>query len=250
METSHLPAYDYRPGEGPTLVFLHSWGGAARTWQPVIERLPGRGTLAVEARGWGRSRSLPGLYTCGSSPRTRTTSSPTPGSASTSWWAIPWAEGGPARRRHAPGRAHRARARRARPAAAVTPEYRQALAKACETDETTAAARDTVLTATPLTEELKAQIVADSPRSRRTARSAPGQPGALLGKRRLPDHPPQRPPGAVGSTGRTRGDPPSGRIGRIEADDHAITHDSCGPASSDCGKCVGTASIRVPKILL
>jgi hypothetical protein len=63
METSHLPAYDYRPGEGPTLVFLHYWGGAARTWQPVIERLPGRGTLAVEARGWGRSRSLPGPYT-------------------------------------------------------------------------------------------------------------------------------------------------------------------------------------------
>jgi hypothetical protein len=118
METSHLPACDYRPGEGPTLVFLHYWGGAARTWQPVIERLPGRGTLAVEARGWGRSRSLPGLYTCGSSPRTRTTSSPTPGSASTSWWAIPWAEGGPARRRHASGRAHRARARRARPGAA------------------------------------------------------------------------------------------------------------------------------------
>lgn len=26
-----LPAYDHRPGTGPTLVFLHYWGGSART---------------------------------------------------------------------------------------------------------------------------------------------------------------------------------------------------------------------------
>jgi hypothetical protein len=29
----HLPAYDYRAGDGPKLVFLHYWGGAARTCQ-------------------------------------------------------------------------------------------------------------------------------------------------------------------------------------------------------------------------
>jgi pimeloyl-ACP methyl ester carboxylesterase len=58
-----LPIYDHRPGAGPTLVFLHYWGGAARTWRPVTDRLPGRAALAIEARGWGRSRKLPGPYT-------------------------------------------------------------------------------------------------------------------------------------------------------------------------------------------
>src|SRR5690625_923059 len=44
-------------GHGPlALVFLHYWGGTARTWQPVIAALPANlRKIALDARGWGRS---------------------------------------------------------------------------------------------------------------------------------------------------------------------------------------------------
>ena len=42
----------------PALVFLHYFGGAARTWQPVIERLAPRfRCLAIDLRGWGSSEA-------------------------------------------------------------------------------------------------------------------------------------------------------------------------------------------------
>lgn len=61
-ENQNLPVYGHQPGEGPTLVFLHYWGGSARTWERVVKRLPDRGVLAFDFRGWGRSRELPGPY--------------------------------------------------------------------------------------------------------------------------------------------------------------------------------------------
>ncbi len=66
-----LPVYDHRPGTGPTLVFLHYWGGSARTWDLVVDRLPDRAVLTVGFRGWSRSSGLPGPCTLGSSPTTR-----------------------------------------------------------------------------------------------------------------------------------------------------------------------------------
>jgi pimeloyl-ACP methyl ester carboxylesterase len=40
----------------PALVFLHYWGGSARTWRHVIEALaPEFRTVAIDQRGWGRS---------------------------------------------------------------------------------------------------------------------------------------------------------------------------------------------------
>ncbi len=62
FQQSSLPAYDRQNGEGPTLVFLHYWGGSSRTWQPVRERLADWDTFAIDHRGWGRSRSLPGPF--------------------------------------------------------------------------------------------------------------------------------------------------------------------------------------------
>ncbi len=57
--TQHrLPVHDHRPGAGPTLVFLHYWGGSARTWELVITRLTGRSTLSIDFRGWSRSSDL------------------------------------------------------------------------------------------------------------------------------------------------------------------------------------------------
>lgn len=162
----NLPAYDYRAGHGPALVFLHYWGGAARTWQPVIDRLPGRGTLSIEARGWGRSGELPGPYTleqlacdtrdviadAGVSDHVLVGHSM--GGKVAQLVAAARPEGLVGLVLVAPGPA--------RPAAAVTPEYQRALSHAYDTDETTAAARDIILTATPLRNDIKAQILADS----------------------------------------------------------------------------------------
>jgi pimeloyl-ACP methyl ester carboxylesterase len=43
-------------GEGsPTLVFLHYWGGSARTWRPVVRHLAASyRCVAYDSRGGGR----------------------------------------------------------------------------------------------------------------------------------------------------------------------------------------------------
>ena len=47
----------------PTLIFLHYWGGSARTWTPVIERLPASvRAIAINQRGWGGSRVVDGRF--------------------------------------------------------------------------------------------------------------------------------------------------------------------------------------------
>ncbi|MFF0000308.1 alpha/beta fold hydrolase [Streptomyces avermitilis] len=52
-----------REGDGPTLVFLHYWGGSHRTWRPVIELLsPARAFVSYDHRGWGESTQVPGPY--------------------------------------------------------------------------------------------------------------------------------------------------------------------------------------------
>lgn len=39
----------------PALVFLHYWGGSARTWDAVIARLPAPRSIVLNQRGWGGS---------------------------------------------------------------------------------------------------------------------------------------------------------------------------------------------------
>lgn len=49
--------------DGPALVFLHYWGGSARTWDAVAARLPARRhRVLVNHRGWGASRAMDGRY--------------------------------------------------------------------------------------------------------------------------------------------------------------------------------------------
>ncbi len=49
--------------DGPALVFLHYWGGSARTWDPVAARLPARRCrVLVNQRGWGGSRAMDERY--------------------------------------------------------------------------------------------------------------------------------------------------------------------------------------------
>lgn len=52
-----------RDGVGPTLVFLHYWGGSHRTWRPIIDRLaPERAYTTHDNRGWGQSGEVAGPY--------------------------------------------------------------------------------------------------------------------------------------------------------------------------------------------
>lgn len=55
--SNNIELYVEQYGAGsPALVFLHYWGGSARTWRHVIEALaPEFRTVAIDQRGWGRS---------------------------------------------------------------------------------------------------------------------------------------------------------------------------------------------------
>jgi pimeloyl-ACP methyl ester carboxylesterase len=50
----------------PAFVFLHYWGGSARTWLAVIHRLVTKGRCtALDQRGWGESVAKDGRYDLG-----------------------------------------------------------------------------------------------------------------------------------------------------------------------------------------
>jgi pimeloyl-ACP methyl ester carboxylesterase len=51
-----------RQGSAPTLVFLHYWGGSARTWNLVIGNLGGQDAIAYDQRGWGAAASVSAPY--------------------------------------------------------------------------------------------------------------------------------------------------------------------------------------------
>ncbi len=59
MKTSSGKVHIHVEDEGsgaPSLLFLHYWGGSSRTWRHVIDALPGDyRTLAMDLRGWGAS---------------------------------------------------------------------------------------------------------------------------------------------------------------------------------------------------
>jgi pimeloyl-ACP methyl ester carboxylesterase len=49
-------------GAGPTLLFLHYWGGAGRTWDGVASHLGDRDLVVYDQRGWGTASALAGPY--------------------------------------------------------------------------------------------------------------------------------------------------------------------------------------------
>ncbi|AIJ18191.1 alpha/beta fold hydrolase [Streptomyces lividans] len=161
-----VPVYDHRTGTGPTFVFLHYWGGSARTWDLVVDRLPGRAVVAVDFRGWGRSRALPGPYTLGRFADD--TLAVLADAGITDYVLVGHSMGGKVAQLVAATRPAGLRAivlvgsGPAKPAARVTPEYREALSHAYDSAESVAGARDHVLTATELPAALKARIVTDS----------------------------------------------------------------------------------------
>ncbi|MGN6428563.1 alpha/beta hydrolase [uncultured Leifsonia sp.] len=167
-ETNHtdLPASDRRRGTGPTLVFLHYWGGAARTWDLVRDRLDGRDSIAVDQRGWGRSRDLPGPYTL---RRLADDALATVRDAGLDDYVlVGHSMGGKVAQLVAATRPDGLRGivlvgpGPAKPAAMITPEYRTGLSHAYDSAESVAGARDQVLTASPLPEGWADRVVADS----------------------------------------------------------------------------------------
>ncbi|MGW6316620.1 alpha/beta fold hydrolase [Streptomyces sp. NPDC055099] len=164
--STSLPAYDHRPGAGPTLVFLHYWGGSARTWDLVVDRLAGRDVLTVDFRGWSRSRALPGPYTLGQ--LADDTLAVLADAGITDYVLVGHSMGGKVAQLVAATRPPGLHgivlvgSGPARPAAQITPEYRETLSHAYDSEESVVGARDHVLTATELPASLKAQIVTDS----------------------------------------------------------------------------------------
>lgn len=161
-----LPAYDHRRGTGPTLVFLHYWGGSARTWDLVVDRLAGRDMLTADFRGWGRSNNLAGP--CTLRQLADDTLAVIADAGVTDYVLVGHSMGGKVAQLVAATRPAGLRGiilvgpAPAKPAAQITPEYREGLSHAYDSDESVAAARDHILTATELPESVKSQIATDS----------------------------------------------------------------------------------------
>ena len=59
---AELVLHEIGQGE-PALVFLHYWGGSARTWNSVLAMLPATvHAVAINQRGWGGSSAVDGRY--------------------------------------------------------------------------------------------------------------------------------------------------------------------------------------------
>jgi pimeloyl-ACP methyl ester carboxylesterase len=157
-----------RRGAGsPTAVFLPYWGGSARTWDAVVERLPGeRGTVRYDPRGWGASRGLPGPY--GLEQLADDLAAVVRELRLERYVLVGHSMGGKiaqlAAARRPAGLAGLVLVAPAppEPPAAVTPGYRRFLAGAYDSAQTVGQAVDTALTATAIPGPVREAIVRDS----------------------------------------------------------------------------------------
>ncbi|WP_218044410.1 alpha/beta fold hydrolase [Paramicrobacterium chengjingii] len=164
--TNDLPVYDHVHGTGPTLVFVHYWGGSALTWAPVVAGLEGRDIVTIDFRGWSRSRSLPGPFSL--NQLATDTLNVIADAEIADFVLVGHSLGGKVAQLVAATRPDGLRGvilvapAPARPADVITPEYQEELSHAYDSDQSAAWARDNVLTATALTDAVKAQVVKDS----------------------------------------------------------------------------------------
>lgn len=169
-----LPTHDRRPGSGPTFVFLHYWGGSARTWQSVVDLLPDTDVLTLDFRGWGRSARLPGPYTL--TQYAADTQGVLDRAGVTDFVLVGHSMGGKVAQILAATRPAGLRGlvlvapAPARPAAMITAEYQEALSHAYDSDDAVAAARDHVLTAGALSPDQASTVLVDSRASSDEAR--------------------------------------------------------------------------------
>ncbi|MFE9404291.1 alpha/beta fold hydrolase [Streptomyces sp. NPDC006530] len=160
---------DVRVGgrSGTALVFVHYWGGSADTWNDVLAHLPAeQRTVRFDQRGWSASRALPGPYhldqladdlarvvdVCVSGP----------------FILVGHSMGGKvsqlvaARRPAGLAGVFLIAPAPPQPPATVTEEYRQGLSHAYDSPETVRHALDHILSATPLSEAVRATAERDS----------------------------------------------------------------------------------------
>ncbi|MFH8406994.1 alpha/beta fold hydrolase [Streptomyces sp. NPDC018019] len=166
-----------RGNTGPTLVFVHYWGGSADTWNGVLDHLPpGQATLRFDQRGWGASQALPGPYHLDrlTDDLARVAEARVPGP----FVLVGHSMGGKVSQLLA--------ARRPagllglvlvapappQPPALVTEEYREGLSHAYDSPEAVRHALDHVLTATPLPRTVRDTAIRDSLASGAEARRA------------------------------------------------------------------------------
>ncbi|NMO88301.1 alpha/beta fold hydrolase [Actinomycetospora sp. TBRC 11914] len=156
----------HHEGHGPTLLFLHYWGGSAATWRPVQDRLPDHAMLAWDQRGWGEQADRPGPW--GITALADDAEAVVDRLGVRDVVVVGHSQGGKvaqilARRRPAWLRGLVLVAPAPpRPPHWITAAYQEQLAHAYDTADTVAAALDDVLTANPLPADLRAQVIADS----------------------------------------------------------------------------------------
>jgi pimeloyl-ACP methyl ester carboxylesterase len=165
----------HRRGRKPTLVFLHYWGGSARTWDQVIEHLGGQDAIAYDQRGWGAAASLGGPYSLQQMAADVDTIATRLGLEHVV--LVGHSMGGKvaqivAGRRPAylSGVVLVAPAPPRRPGH-VTTEYQQKLAHAYDTAESAAFSLDNILAHKPLSDDLRQQVLHDSLDSAPAART-------------------------------------------------------------------------------
>ncbi|GAA2635302.1 alpha/beta hydrolase [Streptomyces axinellae] len=152
---------------GPTLVFVHYWGGSADTWNGVLDRLPaGQRAVRFDQRGWGASRALAGPYHLDqlADDLAQVIERCVPGP----FVLVGHSMGGKASQlvaaRRPAGLAGMVLVAPAppQPPATVTEEYRQGLSHAYDAPETVRHALDHVLTAAPLSGTVRDHAIRDS----------------------------------------------------------------------------------------
>jgi len=132
----------------------------------LTDHIGGRDVITTDFRGWSRSRDLPGPYTL--RQLADDTLAVLADAGVTDYVLIGHSMGGKVAQLVAATQPTGMRglvlvgSGPARPAAKITPEYQAQLSHAYDSEESTAAARDHVLTVISLPDEIKAQVLRDS----------------------------------------------------------------------------------------
>lgn len=165
----------HRTGQGPTLLFLHYWGGSARTWEPVLAHLDPRTPVAsYDHRGWGSSSTLPGPFDLAQLTKDAIA---VVDALDTDVVLVGHSMGGKVAQLVAAERPMPLTGLMLvapappEPPSTITPQFQRQLAHAYDNPQTVASAIDHVLTASPLTSALRAAVIEDSLASAAAART-------------------------------------------------------------------------------
>jgi len=160
----------------PALVFLHYWGGSSRTWDAVVSELAnGHRSVAVDHRGWGLSEAPPQGYAIADMADDVQDVIAT--LRLSHYVLVGHSMGGKVAQllasRRPQGLAGVVLVAPSPPSPTILPdEQRAAMAAAYESRVSIAWVLDNVLTAAPLDDRLREQVIADSLRGAREAKAA------------------------------------------------------------------------------